>query len=117
MRKRNVTACANEFVLAVDLGTSGCKCALVASDGGVHSWAFRPVPLHIVDEIGAEQAPEDWWIAFTGAAREVLGSLPGADRRIAAICCSSQGECTVPVDGAGKPLSRAMLWLDMRGAP
>ena len=32
----------NRFVLAVDLGTSGCKCALVAIDGIVQKWAFRP---------------------------------------------------------------------------
>jgi len=106
----------NRFVLAVDLGTSGCKCALVAIDGVVQKWAFRPVPLHIVDQVGAEQAPEDWWSAFIGAALEVIGTLPHLGGEIAAVCCSCQGECTVPVDRAGKPLHRAMLWIDMRGA-
>lgn len=106
----------SEFVLAVDLGTSGCKAALIGSDGAVHSWAFRLVSLHIVDQVGAEQDPEEWWNALIGSAREALAALP-ADARIAAICCSSQGECTVPVDETGRPLRRAMLWLDMRGAP
>jgi xylulokinase len=69
-----------------------------------------------VDQVGAEQNPEDWWSAFIGSAQEVLTSQPDARGRIAAICCSSQGECTVPVDEAGRPLRRAMLWLDMRGA-
>ena len=111
-----VAAHHNRFVLAVDLGTSGCKCALVGLDGVVQWWAFRPVPLHIVDEVGAEQAPEDWWSAFIGAARELIEKLPEAEGEIAAICCSSQGECTVPVDRAGKPLHRALSWIDMRGA-
>ena len=106
----------DELVLAVDLGTSGCKCALIGPEGTVHSWAYRAVALHIVDEIGAEQDPEDWWEALVGSAREVLDSVPNANRRVRAICCSSQGECTVPVDEAGKPLRRAILWLDMRGA-
>ena len=105
-----------ELVLAVDLGTSGCKCALIGPDATVHSWAFQPVPLHIVDKVGAEQAPEDWWTALVGSAREALASIPGAGKRVVAICCSSQGECTVPVDEGGKPLHHAMLWLDMRGA-
>jgi xylulokinase len=110
-----MTAQPSEFVFAVDLGTSGCKCALVAPNGAVLSWAFRSVDLHIVDQLGAEQDPEDWWNALVGAAREALTALPrGA--RVAAVCCSSQGECTVPVDKAGKPLHRALLWLDMRGA-
>jgi xylulokinase len=106
----------NQFVLAVDLGTSGCKCALVGLDGVVYKWTFRSVPLHIVDGIGAEQAPEDWWSAFINAARELISSLPDVDGRIEAICCSSQGECTVPVDEKGQPLHRAMLWIDMRGS-
>jgi len=106
----------NRFVLAVDLGTSGCKCALVGLDGVVQKWAFRPVPLHIVDQVGAEQAPEDWWSALIGAARELIGTLPELGGEIAAICCSCQGECTVPVDRTGRPLHRAMSWIDMRGA-
>jgi xylulokinase len=106
----------NRFILAVDLGTSGCKCALVGLDGVVQKWAFRPVTLHIVDQVGAEQAPEDWWNAFIGSARELIGTLPDVGGEIAAICCSCQGECTVPVDRAGRPLHRAMSWIDMRGA-
>jgi xylulokinase len=111
-----VAARNHELVLAVDLGTSGCKCALIGPDGAVLSWAHRPISLHIVDQVGAEQDPEDWWSAFIASAREVLGSLPDAGQRIAAICCSSQGECTIPVDETGRALRRAMLWLDMRGA-
>jgi xylulokinase len=106
----------NRFVLAVDLGTSGCKCALVGLDGVVRKWAFRSVPLHIVDQVGAEQAPEDWWSSFIGAARELIGALPELGGEIAAICCSCQGECTVPVDHSGRPLHGAMSWIDMRGA-
>jgi xylulokinase len=105
----------NRFVLAVDLGTSGCKCALVGLDGAVHKWTSRSIPLHIVDRIGAEQAPEDWWNAFISAARDLIGMLSELRGEIAAICCSCQGECTVPVDKKGHPLRRAMLWLDMRG--
>lgn len=106
----------NQLVLAVDLGTSGCKCAIVGIDGVVRKWAFHPVPLHIVNTVGAEQAPEDWWSAFIGAAREVIAKLPEVGGEIAAICASSQGECTVPVDRAGRPLHRAMSWIDTRGA-
>ncbi|HXZ42311.1 MAG TPA: FGGY-family carbohydrate kinase [Terriglobales bacterium] len=103
------------FVLAVDLGTSGCKCALVGLDGLVRGWAFRPVELHIVDEIGAEQDPEDWWRAFVAATQELIGNTDAAADEIAAISCSCQGECTIPVDRDGRPLHRAVLWIDMRG--
>ena len=106
----------NQFILAVDLGTSGCKCALIGLDGVVRKWAFRSVSLHMIDGVGAEQAPEDWWSAFVGAARELIATLPDMGGEIAAICCSCQGECTIPVDREGRPLHRALAWLDMRGA-
>ena len=103
------------FVLAVDLGTSGCKCALVGLDGVVRGWTFRPVQLHIVDEIGAEQDPEDWWRAFVAATQELMSNTCAVADEIAAISCSCQGECTIPVDRDGRPLHRAVLWIDMRG--
>jgi xylulokinase len=102
-------------VLAVDLGTSGCKCALVTLDGKVLAWAFRPVALH-VDGVGAEQDPQEWWQAFLDAAAELLAREPARRRQVVAVCCSTQGEGTVAVDQAGEPLARAMVWLDMRGA-
>jgi xylulokinase len=104
-----------ELVLAVDLGTSGCKCALVTLAGAVEAWAYRAVPLHI-DGTSAEQDPADWWQAFLDAATQLLRHDPAARRRIVAVCCSTQGEGTVAVDRAGAPLGRAMVWLDMRGA-
>lgn len=106
----------DRLVLAVDLGTSGCKCALIGLDGVVHAWSSRTVPLHVIGDTGVEQDPEDWWQAFLGAAQELLASDAQRRRRVVAICCSSFGECTVPVDIEGRALSRAMLYCDMRGA-
>ena len=103
------------LVLAIDLGTSGCKCALVGFDGAVASWAFAPVKLHL-DAGGAEQDPHDWWSAFLAAAHELCGDRDRA-RRVVAVCASAQGEGTVPVDRNGEPLGRALIWLDMRGGP
>lgn len=115
--ERAAVSSSNErLVLAVDLGTSGCKCALVGLDGSVQAWAFRPVSLHLVGEHGVEQDPEDWWQAFIGAAQELLAGHAQRRRQVVAVCCSAFGECTVPVDKQGNALSRAMLWLDMRGA-
>ncbi|RKE79207.1 FGGY-family carbohydrate kinase [Rhizobium sp. AG855] len=107
---------AEQYVLSIDLGTSGCKVGLVSLTGDVVAWAFRPVQLLVVDSIGAEQRPQDWWTAFVEAAREVLsfGNVSRSD--IVAICSSTQGEGTVPVDRNGQSLMNAILWLDMRGA-
>jgi xylulokinase len=103
------------LVLAVDLGTSGCKCALVGLDGRVLAWSFRPVKLH-VDGVSAEQDPREWWIAFMAAAAELFLADPHLRNQVVAVCCSTQGEGTVAVDRSGNALGRAIVWLDMRGA-
>lgn len=103
-------------VLAVDLGTSGCKTALVSLSGHVLAWAFRPVDLHLLPGHGAEQDPRDWWSAFVAAAADVLAQRPELRSRISAVCCSTQGEGTVAVDRNGEPLTRCLMWVDMRGA-
>ena len=104
------------YILAVDLGTSGCKVALVAEDGSVAGWAFRPVGVRIIDGQGAEQSPGEWWQAFIDSACEALAVSRVPRDRVLAVCCSTQGEGTVPVDRDGKALMDAVIWMDMRGA-
>jgi xylulokinase len=102
--------------LAVDLGTSGCKTALVSSDGVVVAWSFAPVATQILPGAGAEQRPEDWWRALVTTARNVIQQSEVEPARIVAVCCSTQGEGTVAVDRAGEALAPALIWMDMRGA-
>lgn len=106
----------SSYVLAVDLGTSGCKVALVAEDGSVGAWAFRPVPVRIIDGHGAEQSPDGWWQAFQEAAGEALATSRIDRGAVAAVCCSTQGEGTIAVDREGRALMDAVIWMDMRGA-
>lgn len=103
------------LVLAVDLGTSGCKTAIVDLHGTVLGWEFEPVDLHVIAGHGAEQNPEDWWQALRVTARRVIERSSVNPAKIAAVCCSTQGECTVPVDERGQALMNAQLWMDMRG--
>ena len=108
---------AGRHVLAVDLGTSGVKVALISVEGRVAGWESEPVALHVLPGGGAEQRPDDWWEGLVAAAGRLLRSRPAAAREIAAVCCSTQGEGTVPVDREGRALTNAILWMDMRGAP
>jgi xylulokinase len=105
-----------QYVLAVDLGTSGCKTALVTLDGVVAGWAFRAVELHTLPGNGAEQDPADWWAALGTTTRQVLAETAIPPESVVAVCCSCQGEGTVPVDRQGHALMNALLWQDMRGA-
>jgi xylulokinase len=108
---------ADLYVLAVDLGTSGCKTALVSRGGAVAAWEYQPVATQIVSGAGAEQRPEDWWQAFVATARQVIARSGIDAGNIIAVCCSTQGEGTIAVDQHGQPLMPAMTWRDMRGGP
>jgi xylulokinase len=105
------------LILAVDLGTSGMKVALITISGKVLDWEAEPVRLLITPDGGAEQAPDEWWAAFLSAAGRLLKREQDAGPRIEAICCSTQGEGTLPVDQNGQALGNCILWMDMRGAP
>lgn len=106
----------NTYILAVDLGTSACKTALISASGRVLSWESEPLPLTVLPGGGAEQNPDDWWRAFLATGKRLLAKKLVPADQIAAVCCSTQGEGTVPVDKDGRPLADALLWMDMRGA-
>jgi len=111
------------LILAVDLGTSGMKVALITISGKVQGWESESIKLVLTPDGGAEQSPQEWWSAFLSAAGRLLkqaASLEGKQgpaARVRAVCCSTQGEGTVPVDKDGNALMNCVLWMDMRGAP
>jgi len=104
-------------ILAVDLGTSGPKTALVTVHGKLIDACFEEVPLLLPEEGGAEQDPAAWWAAIKNTAKTVLARNPEPAASLAAVCCTSQWSGTVCVDEAGEPLMNAVIWLDTRGSP
>lgn len=102
-------------ILAIDLGTSGLKAALVAADGTLTGWAERAVPLQVLAGGGAEQDPLAWWKALAEVVADLGRAHPDHLKAVTTLCSSTQGEGTIAVDAAGKPLTRCISWLDMRG--
>ncbi|MBY0589412.1 FGGY-family carbohydrate kinase [bacterium] len=107
----------DSFVLAVDLGTSGCKTALIDMQGNLLAWEFEEVPLKVLPGGGAEQNPDHWWSGLVASTQRIWTAHPRAAERVFAVCISSQGEGTVAVDRAGRVLAPAILSMDMRGGP
>lgn len=88
----------------------------MSTAGAIAGWEFAAVDTVLFPHGGAEQDPRAWWNAFLCVAKKLIGQRLVAPRQIAAICCSTQGECTVPVAADGEPLMNAVLWMDSRGA-
>lgn len=107
---------ADAYILALDLGTSGLKVALTTPRGEIVGSVVEPYPLHVLGRGGVEQDPEDWWRAVVRGTRRVLAASGVDAGRVAGVGCSSQWSGTVPVDRDGRPLMRALIWMDSRGA-
>lgn len=116
-REAGETDTGDSYILAVDLGTGGAKVALVSSRGEIAAHSFEPTDLTVLPGGGAEQDPDAWWRAITTAARSVVGRGAVPASAIAAVCMSAQWGGTVAVDGAGRHLHGALIWMDGRGAP
>jgi len=106
-----------KLILAVDLGTSGMKVALITVSGKVLGWETQPIQIIFSPHGGVEQSPDEWWQAFLSAAGRLLKREQDAGPNVIAVCASTQGEGTIAVDKEGNALGNAILWMDMRGAP
>lgn len=111
-----MTAGKEKYILSIDLGTSGCKTAIVSTTTKVLGWEYEEVPVCFFPNGGAENNPKDYWNGFYRTTKRLLQKelVPAED--IAAICTSSQWLGTVAVDRNGHPLMNAVIWLDARGA-
>lgn len=107
---------ADKYILAIDLGTSGPKVALVSMRGEGIDSEFEEVRLFLLPEGGAEQSTEEWWQAIDKATRRLLSKHLVPSQEIEAIICTGQWSGTVPVDQDGNALSQAIIWMDARGA-
>jgi xylulokinase len=105
-----------EHILAIDLGTSSLKLALVSVRGVVADSEVEPLEISLLADGGVEQDPEHWWAAIRRGTHRMLdrGSVPV--ERIVGLNLSSQWSGTVPVDRAGRHLTNAIIWMDSRGA-
>jgi xylulokinase len=107
----------NPLILAIDLGTSGPKVALVTPAGRVLGSEVEPTDILLLPNHGAEQDPDDWWAAIRRAVHRLLARGLAPVDAITGVCCTSQWSGTVPVDENGRHLTNAIIWMDARGQP
>lgn len=108
---------AGKFILAIDLGTSGPKVALLTTRGELIGNEFEETRLILLQDGGAEQSPAEWWEAIDKATKRLLMRQLVPNDQIVAIAFTGQWSGTVAVDDAGNALYNAIIWMDSRGAP
>src|SRR4030095_12578749 len=102
------------YILAFDLGTTALKCALHDLNGMVIAKASEEYQLITPNAVSVEMDVETYWQAFKSAVARVLKESGVDPINITALGISAQGETLILVDRDGKPLRRAIVWLDNR---
>jgi len=103
-----------EYILSVDLGTTATKIALYDLEGNIMGSTTKeyslntPAPLWVEVEVGI------FWEKFKEGVKEVLVKSKIDPKNVNAIGISAQGETFVPIDKEGRPLRKAIVWLDGR---
>ena len=102
------------LLLGLDVGTTSVKAGLFDDAGRLLASADREYRIDHPAPDRAELDAETYWTASVGAIRAALAAGGADPAGVAAIGVSSQGETIVAVDGAGRPLGPALVWLDNR---
>jgi xylulokinase len=101
-------------ILAVDMGSSRLRAALVDAQGDLAAQEAVPMPATAGQGEGVELAPELWWRAFQTCIEGLAQAAPAAFRAVAAIAVTGITRTQVLVDRAGQAVRPALLWDDTR---
>lgn len=105
-----------QYLLGVDLGTSGTKTVLFDIEGNAVCSKTVEYPLYQPKNGWAEQDPSDWWNATCDGIQYVI-SKSGIDAsEIAGVGLSGQMHGLVMLDKNGAVLRNSIIWCDQRTA-
>ncbi len=103
-----------DYILACDLGTSGCRTVLFGAAFEVAAAASVDTPTAHPAPGWAEQDAEDWWRGFCRSTREAVAAAGVRPAEIAAVGIGAMSSMALPVDAGGRPLRPGLLWYDRR---
>ncbi|OOB76939.1 MAG: xylulokinase [Epulopiscium sp. Nuni2H_MBin003] len=103
-----------EYILGVDLGTSGTKTVLFKKDGQKVASSTVEYELIAPKNGWAEQNPDDWWNATITTIKDVIDKANVNPDDIKGLGISGQMHGLVMLDKDGKVLRNCILWCDGR---
>ena len=108
----------DQYILALDQGTTSSRALLVDSTGAVVAMAQRPFRQIFPQPGWVEHCPREIWASQSGVVAEALATANLTERNLAAIGITNQRETTILWDReTGEPLANAIVWQDRRTAP
>lgn len=103
-----------EIFMAIDLGTTGCRCILFDENLEIKGEQYEEYSLITLKENWIEQDASLWWEMTLRTSKEAILKSGIDAKQIKGISVSSQGITIVPVDKNINPLCNALSWLDTR---
>src|SRR4029453_15523272 len=101
----------NQFILALDQGTTSSRAIVFRRDGQLVSLAQQEFPQIFPSPGHVEHDPDAIWSSQIATAREALARAGLSVQQIAAIGVTNQRETTVVWDReTGKPVTNAIVW-------
>jgi glycerol kinase len=101
----------NQFILALDQGTTSSRAIVFRRDGQLVSLAQQEFPQIFPSPGHVEHDPEAIWTSQLATAREALARAGLSAQQIAAIGVTNQRETTLIWDReTGKPVTNAIVW-------
>ncbi len=103
-----------DFLLGIDLGTSGTKTVLFDLSGTPVASHTAEYPLYQPRNSWAEQDPHDWWRAVQETIQAVLARSGAEPSAVKGVGISGQMHGLVMLDAQGHVQRNAILWCDGR---
>jgi len=103
-----------EYLLGIDIGTSGTKILVVNAQGEKIASTTIEYPLYTPQPMWAEQNPLDWWKATVDGIRQILSGQGIAGEDIVGVGLSGQMHGSVFLDKNSDVIRPALLWCDQR---
>ena len=106
-----------QFILALDQGTTSSRAILFDRAGAIRNLAQREFTQHYPQPGWVEHDADEIWATQAGVMAEVVAQAGVNFNQVAAIGITNQRETTVVWDRAsGRPIHRAIVWQDRRTA-
>ncbi len=107
----------NQYVMALDAGTTSSRCILFDKKGNICSVSQREFEQIYPHPGWVEHNPMDIWSSQIGVAAEAMGKLGAGPENIAAVGITNQRETTIVWEKAtGRPVYNAIVWQCRRTA-
>lgn len=101
-----------EYLIGIDIGTSGTKSILITPDGKVVASETAEYPMQQPENGLAEQDPADWWNAVCVTLQKITPKANAG--KIVGIGLSGQMHSMVLLDENNDVIRPAILWCDQR---